>query len=132
MSPDKLAQEARTCPLFASAASLAEWVGVGREVTARGVLKPAAAVEVCGVLGIEVRSRKPRSALDIHELMTVWSTAYVAEFIEVSSGRVTAGPALRPWLEGTADAVLAVWSKCVLESLGLVDEMDEEGVEFLS
>jgi hypothetical protein len=132
LSPEKLASEARTCPMFASAQALAEWVGAGRAVTARGVLKPAAAVEACDVLGIKVPSRKPRSALDIHELMTVWATAYVAEFIEVSGGRVMAGPALQPWLEGTPDTVLAVWSKCALESLGLVDEMDEEGVEYLA
>jgi hypothetical protein len=118
--------------MFASAQALAEWVGAGREVTARGVLKPAAAVEACDVLGIEVPSRKPRSALDIHELMTVWATAYVAEFIEVSGSRVTVGPALRPWLEGTPDTVLAVWSKSVLESLGLVDEMAEESLEYLA
>jgi hypothetical protein len=118
--------------MFASAQALAEWVGAGREVTARGVLKPAAAVEVCDVLGIEVSSRKPRSALDIPELMTVWATAYVAEFIEVSGGRVTAGPALQPWLEGTPDTVLAIWSKCALETLGLVDEMAEENLEYLA
>jgi hypothetical protein len=132
LSLEKLAKEARDCPMFASAQALAEWVGAGRAVTARGVLKPAAAVEACDLLGIEVPSRKPRSALDIHELMTVWATAYVAEFIEVSGGRVTAGPALQPWLEGTADIVLAVWSKCALESLGLVDEMDDESLEYLA
>jgi hypothetical protein len=118
--------------MFASAQVLAEWVGDGREVTARGVLKPAAAVEACDKLGIEVPSRKPRSALDIHELMMVWATAYVAEFIEISGGRVTAGPGLQPWQEGTPDTVLAVWSKCALESLGLVDEMTEENLEYLA
>jgi hypothetical protein len=118
--------------MFASAQALAEWIGAGRQVTARGVLKPAVAVEACEVLGIELPSRRPRSALDIDELMMVWATAYVAEFIEISGGRVTAGPALRPWLEGTPDSVLAVWRKCALESLGLVDEMAEENLAYLA
>jgi hypothetical protein len=132
LSPEKLAAKARICPVFASAQVLAEWVGAGREVTARGVLKPAAAVEACAVLGIEVPSRKPRSALDIHELMTVWATAYAAELIDVSHGWVTAGPALRLWLEGTPDTVLAVWRKCVLESVGLVEEITEENLAYLA
>jgi Plasmid pRiA4b ORF-3-like protein len=131
VSPEKLALEARSCSAFASAQTLAEWVGPGRKVTAQGVLKSADAVEACDALGIEAPSRKPRSALDIHELMAVWATAFTAEFIEVSDGRVTAGPALEMWLTGTPDAVVAIWRKYTLEFLGL-DEMAEEDLEYLT
>jgi hypothetical protein len=131
-SPEQLALAARTCPALASAQTLAEWVGAGREVTTNGVLKPAAAVEACDLLGIEVLSRKPRSALDIAELMMVWSAASAAGFIEVSGRRVTLGPSLQPWLDGTPDVVLAAWSRCALESFGLVDGADEDALVYLT
>jgi hypothetical protein len=131
-SPEQLALAARTCPVLATAQTLAEWIGAGREVTTRGVLKPAAAVEACDLLGIEAPSRKPRSALDIAELMMVWTAASAAGFIEVSGGRVTPGPTLQPWLEGAPDTVLAAWCRCVLGSLGLVDETDEDDLAYLA
>lgn len=131
-SPEQLALTARTCPVLATAQTLAEWVGAGREVTTSGVLKPAAAVEACDLLGVEAPSRKPRSAMDIAELMMVWAAASAAGFIEVSGSRVTPGPTLQPWLDGAPDTVLAVWSRCVLESLGLVGETDEDALEYLA
>jgi hypothetical protein len=131
-SPDKLALQARACPVLAAAQTLAEWVGSGREVTARGVLKPAAAVEACDLLGIEAPSRKPRSALDMHELMMVWAAASAAGFIEVSRGRVTSGSALQPWLDGAPDIVVAIWTRCVLRSLGLEGETDGDGLVYLA
>jgi hypothetical protein len=132
LSPEQLVLAARACSALASAQTLADWVGAGRAVTSRGVLKPAAAVEACGLLGIEPPSRKPRSALDIDELMMVWSVASAAGFIEVSGGRVTAGPDLQSWLDGDQDIVLAVWSRCALEVLGLVGETDGEDLEYLA
>ncbi|CAM3394714.1 hypothetical protein KIPE111705_06300 [Kibdelosporangium persicum] len=132
LSPEKLAPQARACLALADARTLAEWVGDGREVTTRGVLKPAAAVEACDLLGIEPPSRKPRSALDIDALMMVWMAACAAGFIEVSRSRVTTGPTLRLWQEGTPDIVLTIWSKCVLESIGLAGETNEDGLEYLA
>jgi hypothetical protein len=132
LSPERLAMQARACSVLVTAQTLAEWVGAGRAVTTRGVLKPAAAVEACDLLGIEVASRRPRSALDIDELMMVWASASAAGFIEVSRDRVTAGPTLQPWLDGAPNMVLAIWSKCALECLGLAGERDEDGLEYLS
>lgn len=131
-SPDQLASAARSCSVLTAARTLAEWIGSGRPVTTRGVLKPAAAVEACDLLGIELPTRKPRSALDIDPLMMVWAAASAAGFIEVDHGRVTARPPLRSWLDGTADAVLAIWTRCALESLGLVGEMDQTDLDVLA
>jgi hypothetical protein len=131
-SPEQLAHAARTCPVLDSAQALAEWVGAGREVTTSGVLKPAAAVEACDLLGIEVPSRKPRSARDIAELRMVWTAASAAGFIEVSGRRVVPGPTLQPWLDGMPDLVLTTWSRCVFESLGLVGGTVEDGLVYLT
>src|SRR5437879_3237949 len=124
-SPDSLASAARSCPILTAARTLADWVGTGRPVTSRGVLKPAAAVEACELLGVEAPSRKPRSALDIEPLMIVWAAASSAGFIDVDRGRVTAGPALRSWTDGTPDAVLAIWIRCALEAFGLDDDSEQ-------
>jgi hypothetical protein len=132
LSLEQLVLAARTCPALTAAQTLAEWVGAGRELTTRGVLKPAAAVEACDLLGIETPSRRPRSALDLHELMVVWATASVAGFIEVSGGRVLPGPNLRPWLHDVPDVVLSVWHGCVLQSLGLADGDDLEYLAVLA
>lgn len=131
-SPDQLASVARGCPVLTAARTLAEWVGAGRPVTARGVLKPAAAVEACDLLGIEPPTRKPRSALDIEPLMMVWAVASAAGFIEVDRGQVAAMPPLRSWMDGTADIVLAIWTRCALESFGLVGEMDQTDLDVLA
>lgn len=135
LSSADLAPAALACPVLRTARTLAEWVGTGREVTARGVLRPAAAVEACDLLGIVPRTRKPRSALDIHELMMVWAAASAAGFIEITGGRAIAGPVLKVWAGGDPDAVLAIWTGCALVSLGLAGEtgeMDEADLDHLA
>lgn len=132
VSPERLVSLARSCPALATARTLAEWVGAGRKVTLRGVLRPAVAVEACGLLGIEVPSRKPRSALDVHELMMVWTAASAAGFIEVTGGRVKAGPGLGQWLEGAPEDVLAVWTACAVQSLGLAGDAEPEDLDYLA
>jgi hypothetical protein len=131
-SPDQLASAARSCPVLTAARTLAEWIGEGRPVTTRGVLKPAAAVEACALLGIELPTRRPRSALDIDALMMAWAAASAAGFIEVDHGQVTAAPPLRSWTHGDADTVVAIWSRCALESLGLAGETDQTDLGFLA
>ncbi|HEX5401397.1 MAG TPA: plasmid pRiA4b ORF-3 family protein [Pseudonocardiaceae bacterium] len=131
VSSERLASAARSCPALTDAAKLAEWVGPGRPLTTRGVLKPTAAVEACDLLGIELPTRRLRSALDIDQLMMAWVVASAAGFIEVDRGRATAGAALAAWAGGTAEAVLAVWARCVLECFGLTDESDQPDLETL-
>jgi hypothetical protein len=122
----ELADAARVSPAMSHVRKLADWIGAGRELTASGVLKPADAVEVCALLGIELPAKKPRSALDIDELMIVWATADRAGFIDVADRRVTASEGLRQWQRADADNTVAIWTRCVLESLGLTGATDEE------
>jgi hypothetical protein len=128
----RLASSAKQSRLLADAQTLAEWVGTGQPLTTRGVLKPAAAVEACGVLGIALKSGKPRSALDIDELMTVWNAAAAAEFIEFDRDWVAAGAALHAWAGDDAEAVVAAWTQAALGCLGLVGDLDEEGTDRLA
>jgi hypothetical protein len=128
-APRELVAAADECPALATARTLAEWIGTGKPVTTRNVLKPAVAVEACDLLAIDLPSRKPRSALDIDQLMLVWSTASAAGFIEVDRGRVTAGRALGLWVDGDAENVLAIWARCALACLGLAGETAEADLD---
>lgn len=130
-SPERLASAARSCRVLTDARTLAEWVGAGRPLTTSGVLKPAAAIEACDLLGIEPPTRKPRSALDIDQLMVVWAAALAAGFVEVGRGRAKSGAALMAWTDGTADAVLTTWTRCVLECFGLAGESEPPDLEAL-
>ncbi len=112
---------------MARARRIAEWVGTGRELTSSGVPKPSAAAEVCGLLGIELTTAKPRSALDIHELMAIWETAIAAEFIEIGDRRVRTGPGLSEWDSADADIVLRIWARCTIEAVGPAAEDDDVG-----
>ncbi|RKT72491.1 pRiA4b ORF-3-like protein [Saccharothrix variisporea] len=131
-STGQLASAARGSVAFTAALKLADWVGSGREVTKRGVPKPAAAVELCDLLGIEPHSRKPRSALDIAPLMTVWSVAVVADLIEQVGDRVRVGPGLRVWREGRPEEVLEAWVRCAQELLTPPDDMEEDDLARLA
>src|SRR5690242_17076480 len=103
----ELALAARRTPVLSHAWKLADWIGDGRPLTARMVLRPATAVEACDLLGIELATRKPRSALVIPELMMVWSAAEAAGFIQIGGGRVTAGPYLGRWADGGSEETLS-------------------------
>jgi hypothetical protein len=69
------------------ARELAEWIGDMRELTSKGVLRPAAAVEACRALGIELPSGKPRSAKDVPELQQAWEVAVAGELVLVTANR---------------------------------------------
>jgi hypothetical protein len=90
MTSVELAQAALSSEPLARALELAAWIGAGREITGTGVLRPAAAVEACGVLGITPPSRKPRSAKDVEELQQAWDIAVAGEFIMTAGNRVRA------------------------------------------
>jgi hypothetical protein len=122
----ELADAARECPAMSHARVLGDWIGAGRELTASGVLKPADAAAACARLGIELPAKKPRSALDIDELMMVWAMADSAGFIDFADRRVVAGDGLREWQHADADNTVAIWTRCALESLSLTGATDEE------
>ncbi|WP_370948577.1 plasmid pRiA4b ORF-3 family protein [Amycolatopsis sp. cg5] len=130
---EQVAQEALACPLLVAAQALAEWIGQGKPITGSWVLKPAAAIEACDLLGIETPARKLRSAGDIPQLVAVWTAARGAGFIELSNTKVMASPALRAWREGDPGAVVAIWTQGARAWFGLDDaDPDEEALEHLA
>lgn len=125
MFSPELADAAWSCPALARARRLAGWVGPGRTLTARGVLRPPEAVQACRDLGIELARPRLRSALDVEELMQDWVTAAAAGFLEIDGHRARAAPDL-PAPGSSAhpgpEATLNVWGQAATAVLDLGDE----------
>lgn len=86
----ELAQAALSAEPLARALELAAWIGTGRELTGTGVLRPAAAAEACGALGIDLPPGRLRSAKDVHELQQAWEVAVAGDFVLITANRVCA------------------------------------------
>jgi hypothetical protein len=89
-----LADAALETTTLTRARKLARWLGPGRELTSRGMLRSAAAAEACWALGISPPGARPPSALDVDELMEDWTAAVDAG--SSSSTAAARGPPT-PW-----------------------------------
>jgi hypothetical protein len=116
-----LAEAALACFAFERARSLAEWVGDRKELTASGLLRPAAAAKACEALDIPAPAGKLRSASDVPDLMRDWSVARSARFI-VPEGKSVYAAADLPDLPRNPDRVLNAWLWAATEPMGLADE----------
>jgi len=111
ISPE-VTDTALSCTALSRARNLAEWVGPGKTLTARGVLRPAEAAQACRDLGIELPGPRLRSALDVDDLMRDWVTAAVAGFLEMDGRRVRAAqdlPEAGSSAHADPDAILHGW-----------------------
>jgi hypothetical protein len=87
---DDLACSARECAASRGAVDLAGWVGAGRAVTAKGVLRRADVPAAARVLGVELPDWV-RSAADVPALHWPWLAALGAGLLSVDGGRAVAG-----------------------------------------
>jgi hypothetical protein len=116
----ELADAALGCAALVRARKLAEWVGSGKELTSSGVLRPAAALEACRVLGIRLPGARLRSALDVDELMRDWTVAVDAGFIVADGRRVCVAPDQRASPE--PQQVLNAWMNAAARAVGVAEE----------
>ncbi|HVW44013.1 MAG TPA: hypothetical protein VHC18_21945, partial [Amycolatopsis sp.] len=90
------------------AVKLTTWVGKGKPVTAKGVLRPSVLPAAAAALGVEVPA-KVRTAADITPVHWPWLAAEAAGLIEVRAAKAVAcqvdGDPAQLWLTGL-DAVL--------------------------
>jgi hypothetical protein len=119
-----LAATARECDAMRHALALAEWVGAGRPVTAKGVLRRADVPVASRVLDVEIPQRV-RSAADVPELQRPWMTALAIGLLAISGDRAVAGPALTRWRSTADDEVLDGWSRALAATLA--DTFDDDG-----
>jgi len=122
----ELAAMSRASSLLGQAHRLAEWVGVGRELTEEEELTAAdtaaAARELDILVPVQVDVVQALPGMpdmpviagmwDVPELARLWDIAFDAGFLEVDpvAGRVQPGEDIRSWPDGTDGEVLEVWS----------------------
>jgi hypothetical protein len=119
-----LADAARHCVVLRHAFTLANWVGEGRPVTAKDVLRRADIPAAGRALGIDVPERV-RSAADEPGLHRPWTAALAVGLLSLDGKRVVPGPARAGWRSATDDAVLGCWSRAL--AAGLVSTFDDDG-----
>jgi len=83
---DALAEDAAGCTVMVHAALLAGWVGAGRAVTPRGVLRPVDVPSAAEVLGVAVPKRI-RTAADVPVIHHPWVAAQAIGLLSVDDGR---------------------------------------------
>jgi hypothetical protein len=100
--------DAVNCTIMVRARLLAGWVGAGRPVTAKGVLRPVDIPAAAAAMGVNSPS-KARTAADVEVLHRPWVAAQAMGLIAVDATRATAtaGPA-GDQLETWWTALLAV------------------------
>jgi hypothetical protein len=129
-----LAAQARRAPLIDDALRLAEWCAPGRQVTPKGLLKPAVAREAVEELRLWQRDEtltdprvradalaNLRSAGDLPILNVPWQFASGNGLIATHSGRAVAGPELPE--PGDADKLLSFWQEALEGEVGALDDM---------
>lgn len=98
-----LAQE---CAVVSRARGLARWVGAGRPVTAKGVLRRADVADAAKAIGVDAPAWV-RTAADVQELHHPWLVAQAAGWLHVETGVAVGGSAaggdpLGVWSAGLA------------------------------
>ncbi|GAA2375119.1 plasmid pRiA4b ORF-3 family protein [Dactylosporangium salmoneum] len=89
-----LAHDVDNCTIMVRAGLVAAWVGAGRPVTAKGVLRPGDIPPAAAAMGVAAPPRA-RTAADVEVLHRPWVAAQAIGLIAVDAGRATAaaGPA---------------------------------------
>lgn len=130
MEGHALAVAARECNALRHAVALADWLGAGRPVTAKRVLRRADVPRAGRALAIAVPERV-RSAADVPELHYPWTAALVIGLLVVSDGHAVSGPASLQWRSITDDEVLDGWSGALAAVLADTYPDDGDGAEAL-
>ncbi|MCY7340814.1 MAG: plasmid pRiA4b ORF-3 family protein [Pseudonocardia sp.] len=80
---------AQQCAVMTRSRALATWVGAGKDLTAKGVLRRADVARAADAIGIEVPSWV-RTAADIDALHRPWVVATAAGWLRLDANRATA------------------------------------------
>ena len=124
ISVHEAGQAARACPVFDAARRLATWLGTGRPVTPKGVLRPGDVPAVAQVLGT-IAPSKVRSAADVPWLHEPWTAAVDCGLLTVEGMVARAGEALADWVGGADETVLGIWWRAFRASIEAWDDPDD-------
>lgn len=127
---DAVVGAARECAALRHGVALAEWVGAGRPVTAKQVLRRADIPHAGRVLGLAL-SGSARSAADLPALHHPWTAGRAVGLLSISGGRAVAGSGLAGWRSATGEQVLEGWSRGLATVLAETFVDDGDGTESL-
>jgi hypothetical protein len=102
------AATARRCEGLRRARRLAAWVGEGRPVTPKHVLRPRDIPAAAHALGIPAPARTTTAA-NVLALHRPWKVALAVGFLQIVDGRAVPGPALDQWPDADDDTVRELW-----------------------
>ena len=103
-----VATAARHCEALSRAHRLATWVGDGRPVTPKHVLRPRDVPAAAQVLGFLAPARI-NTAADVRALHRPWKVALAIDFLRIVDGHAVAGSALEPWPDTDDTTVGELW-----------------------
>lgn len=106
--PASISAAARRCEALRQARRLATWVGEGRRVTPKHVLRPIDVPAVAQLLAIPVPPRI-RTAAAVPALHRPWKVALAVGFLQIVDGKAVTGPALEQWPDTDDDTVRELW-----------------------
>lgn len=99
---------ARHCEALSRAHRLATWVGDGRPVTPKHVLRPRDVPAAAQVLSIPAPARI-NTAADVSALHRPWKVALAIDFLRIIDGHAVTGPAREPWPDTDDTTVCELW-----------------------
>jgi len=108
MTSASVAAAARHCEALTQARRLATWVGEGKPVTPKHVLRPRDVPAAAQVLNIPVPARINTTA-SIRALHRPWKVALAIDFLRIVDGHAVTGPALGQWPDTDDTTVRKLW-----------------------
>ncbi len=108
MTSASVAAAARHCEALSQARRLATWVGEGKPVTPKHVLRPRDVPAAAQVLNIPVPARINTTA-NIRALHRPWKVALAIDFLRIVDGHAVTGPALGQWPDTDDTTVRELW-----------------------
>lgn len=121
----EIAAAARECTAFRAAHRLATWVGEGRRVTPRHVLRPADVPAAARALDVAAPGRV-RTAADVVALHRPWRIAVTVGFLDIIDDHARPGPALIGWPDPDDEVVRGMWLAALPAALAATSrDLDE-------
>ncbi len=119
------ASAARHCEALSRAHRLATWVGDGRPVTPKHVLRPRDVPAAAQVLSIPAPARM-NTAANVRALHRPWKVAQAIDFLRIVDGHAVAGPALGQWPDTDDGTVCELWLTGLVAALAADSGSDDQ------
>ncbi len=120
-----VAAAARHCEALSRAHRLAAWLGEGRPVTPKHVLRPRevpAAARILGFLG----SPQINTAAEVPALHRCWTVALAVGLIQIVDGQAVATSAVEQWLDTGDDDACELWRIGLIAAYGAGSRTEDQ------